>query len=333
MANYNGVATFPATENETLTAIETLAKQEIRGVKSVNRIEDGIFYYGEDEMRTGTVIEQAMIAKAAKQVFNKNKCFCDGSPVDPALTVRYFQNWTTSQWETALREDDIAAIMAKTGPATIESVTAEIIDSLTQAEGEEDFTNERGMILSTAALDYSSIMGGTPANMDGVLYAMRDMYNQIRYDTAGYTILDDKSATPESDIRIAVSDKLLALIDITKLANVFNLEKARIMGKLVVIPVGDLAQSEWFKVIVYDRKRFNRATKKYDYLQSPKQPGQYVKAYLTTIRMYFESPLFKATQLNCATAANAEFSRIITPNPVTPEETNAANAKSNLTAK
>lgn len=311
MANYLGVENFPATENQTLTAIETIAQQEIRGVKSVNRLEDTIFYYGEEEMRTGTVIEQALIAKAEKQVFNNNKCFCDGTPVDPKLTIRSFQNWEKSQWETALREMDIRAIIASNGSATVNSVTADIIDSLTQAEGAEDFTLTRGLVLNSNATNYATKLGGTPANMDGVLYALRDMYNQIRYDTSGYTIMDDASATPEEDIRIAVSDKLLALLDITKLANIFNLEKAKIMGKLVVVPVGDLDRAQWFKIIVYDLKRFNRATRNYDYMQSPKQPGQYVKAYLTVERMYFESPLFKAAQLDCTTAANAEFARII----------------------
>lgn len=311
MPKYLGVESFPATENQTLTAIETIAQQEIRGVKSVNRLEDTIFYYGEEELRTGTVIEQALIAKAEKQVFNNNKCFCDGTPVDPKLTIRYFQNWETSQWETALREMDIRAIIAGNGSATVNTVAADIIDSLTQAEGSEDFTLTRGLLLNSNATNYATKLGGTPANMDGVLYALRDMYNQIRYDTSGYTIMDGASATPEEDIRIAVSDKLLALLDIIKLANIFNLEKAKIMGKLVVVPVGDLDRAQWFKIIVYDRKRFNRATRNYDYMQSPKQPGQYVKAYLTVERMYFESSLFKAAQLDCTTAANAEFARII----------------------
>lgn len=312
MATYNGVNEFPATENETLTAIETLAKQEITNVKSVNRLVDAIYY---DDVDYGTVVEQAMIAKAEKQVFDKNKCFCDGAPIDPKLTVRYYQNWTPQQWETAIREKDIRAIISRAGTATVASVTADIIDTLTQGEGEDDFNKERDMLLQTNALDYSTILNGTPANMDGLLYVLRDMYNQIRYDTAGYTIMDGKSATPEEDIRIAMSDKLMAMIDITKLANIFNLEKARIFGKLVAVPVGDLPEASWFKIIVYDRKRFNRFTRLWDYLQSPKQPGQYVKAYLTTERMYFESPLFKATQLDVTALGKATLAQLITPAP------------------
>ena len=307
---YNGVEQFPATENETLTAIETLAKQQIMAVKSVNRIEDGLYY---DDVEYGTVVEQAMIKKAEKQVFNKNKCFCDGNPIDPKLVVRYFQNWKTEQWETAIREMDIRAIISKAGTATVESVTSDIIDSLTQAEGADDFEKERAMILDTSAKNYGDILGGTVANMDGVLFAMRDMYNQIRYDTEGYTVLGEKSYTPEKDIRVAVSDKLMALLDVTKLANVFNLEKDRIMGKLVTIPVGDLDKSQWYKIIVYDRKRFNRFTRLFKYQQSLPQPGQFSKAYLTTDRMYFESELFKATILDVTAAATAEMGRIITP--------------------
>lgn len=311
-----GSAQFPVTENEAYTAIETIAKQEIRNVKSVNRIIDGLFY---DDVTTGTVVEQALMAKAEKQLFDRDKCFCDGNPIDPKLTVRYFQKWETSQWETAIREDDIAAIISRSGTATVESVTAEIIDTLTQAEGADDFEKERSLILSTTAMDYSEIIGGTPANMDGLLYVLRDMYNQIRYDTEGYSVMDGKVSTPDEDIRVAISDKLLALLDVTKLANVFNLEKDRIFGKIVPIPVGDLPQTDWYKVIVYDRKRFARYTRKYVYDQSPKQPGQYIKAYLTTIRMYLESELFKAAQIDMTKAAQNILGGLITPN-VDPEE-------------
>lgn len=312
----NGQATFPVTENEALTLIETLAKQRITSVKSTNRLEDAIYY---DDIDFGTVVEQAMIKRAQKVTFDKDKCFCDGNPIDPELIVRYFKTWEKAQWETAIRRDDIRKIIAGNRGATVESVVSEILDSLTQAEGRYDFEQIRSLILSTTATDYSTILGGVPANMDGVLFAMRDMYNQIRYDMPGFTVLGESSSTPEEDIRVAISDKLLALIDITKLANVFNLEKDKIFGKLVVIPVADLPAAQWYKVIVYDRMRFERDTRLYEYLQSLPQPGLYSKAYLTTDRQHFESPLFKAAQLDCTVAATAQMNTIIKA-PDTPEE-------------
>lgn len=307
-----GSETFPANENEAYTLIETLAKQNIKSVKSTNKIIDGLYY---DDIELGTVIEQAMIKRAQKVTFDRNRCWCDGNPIDPAIVVRYFNNWEIGQWETAIRETDIEKIIAGNRGATVNSVTGEILDTLTQGEGKYDFTKERNIIINTNAVDYATIMGGTPANMDGVLFALRDMYNQIRYDMDGYSTLGESSSTPEEDIRIAISDKLMALLDITKLANLFNLEKADIWGKLVIIPVGDLPRTQWSKIYVYDRMRFERYTRKYKYEQSLPQPGQFVKAILTTERMYNEVTLFKATQLDVAAAFNAEYSRIITATP------------------
>lgn len=312
----NGQENFPVTDNEAYGLVETIAKQRIKALKSTNRIIDGLYY---EDVEDGTVIEDAIMLRAEKQVFNNNKCFCDDTPIDPKLAVRYFQNWQPAQWETAIRDRDIRAIIAKNGNTTVESVAGEIMDTLTQGEGRDDFEQERGLILSTTAVNYATIAGGTPSNMRGVLYILRDMYNQIKYDMAGYTIVDQSSATNESDIRIAISDKLLALLDVTELANIFNLEKAEIFGKLVIIPVADLPKSDWYKVVVYDRMRFQRYTRLFVYDQSPKQPGQFVKAYLTTDRMYLESELYKAAQIDCTAAATAQFNAIMTATPAASE--------------
>lgn len=313
-----GSEEFPANANEALALIETLARQQIKNVKSTNRIIDGLYY---DDISLGKVVEQAMIKRAKKVTFDRDKCWCDGNPIDPELVVRYYNNWEKGQWETSIREDDIEAIIAGNRGATVSSVTEGIIDSLTQGEGKEDFTKARGLIYSTTAVDFSTILGGVPANMDGVLYAMRDMYNQIRYDMDGYTIIGESSSTPEEDIRIAITDKLMALLDISKLANILNLEKVEIFGKLVIIPAGDLPKSQWYKIFAYDRMRFERYTRKYKYEQSLPQPGQFVKAILTTDRMYIECPLFKAAQLDVTAAATAQYNTIITvPTPPTPVE-------------
>lgn len=315
-----GSATFPANANEALTLIETLAKQEIRNVKSTNRIIDGLYY---DDTTLGEVVEKAMILRAKKVTFDRDRCWCDGKPIDPKVVVRYFNNWEKGQWETAIREEDIDKIIAGNRGATVESVTADILDTLTQGEGKDDFTKERSLILSTTAKDYATVIGATPANMDGVLYVMRDMYNQIRYDMDGYTDIGESSSTPENDIRVYVSDKLMSLLDITKLANIFQLEKVQIMGKLVTVPVGDLPKSQWYKIIVADRMRYERYTRKYKYEQSLPQPGQFVKALLTTDRMYLECTLFKAAQIDCAAAATAQYNAIMTATPAPETNTQA----------
>lgn len=309
MANNVGATTFPAVANEAYTAVETLAVQEIRSLKSTNRLYDAVFDW---DVSNGTVVETAVVQMAQKQTFNRDKAAWD--VLDPSVAVRYYNNFETSQYYVSIRDLDIRAIIAGTGVATVESVTGEILDTLTQGEGADDFAACRSLLLGSTAYDYSTKLGGVPADMDGVLYAIRDMYNAIRYDNTEYTATGWKSSTPEADIRIAISDKLLNLIDVTALANIFNLEKVELFGKIVVIPTSDLetsAANTW-TVVAYDRKRFNRATRLYEYMQSPKLPGQLVTSYLTVVRAYFESELFKAAKLDVSAAATAKLASIIT---------------------
>lgn len=300
-----GSTEFPVNENLAYQAVEAIARQEITNAKSTNRIYDGVYELEVDE---GTVIEQVMLGLAEKQAFDRDRVGVQLK--DPKTYVRYFNNFEVSQYLTTIRDRDIRAIITGTGPATKESVAGDIIDTLTQADGHDDFVNTRGLILATDAYDYTAELGGAPKTMEGVLFALRDMYNQIRYDNTEYTSTGEIMSTPENDIRIAISDKMMALIDVVALANIFNMSKADIIGKIVIVPVGDLENSEWWKVIVYDRKRFNRATRLYEYLQMPKQPGLSVTTYLTVERAYFESELFKATQLDCLTAAQAKYNEL-----------------------
>lgn len=300
-----GSTEFPVNENLAYQAVEAIARQEITNAKSTNRIYDGVYELEVDE---GTVIEQVMVGLAEKQAFDRDRVGVQLK--DPKTYVRYFNNFEVSQYLTTIRDRDIRAIITGTGPATKESVAGDIIDTLTQADGHDDFVNTRGLILATDAYDYTTELGGAPKTMEGVLFALRDMYNQIRYDNTEYTSTGEVMSTPENDIRIAISDKMMSLIDVVALANIFNMSKADIIGKIVIVPVGDLENSEWWKVIVYDRKRFNRATRLYEYLQMPKQPGLSVTTYLTVERAYFESELFKATQLDCLTAAQAKYNEL-----------------------
>lgn len=300
-----GSTEFPVNENLAYQAVEAIARQEITNAKSTNRIYDGVYELEVDE---GTVIEQVMLGLAEKQAFDRDRVGVQLK--DPKTYVRYFNNFEVSQYLTTIRDRDIRAIITGTGPATKESVAGDIIDTLTQADGHDDFVNTRGLILATDAYDYTTELGGAPKTMEGVLFALRDMYNQIRYDNTEYTSTGEVMSTPENDIRIAISDKMMSLIDVVALANIFNMSKADIIGKIVIVPVGDLENSEWWKVIVYDRKRFNRATRLYEYLQMPKQPGLSVTTYLTVERAYFESELFKATQLDCLTAAQAKYNEL-----------------------
>lgn len=318
-----GSDTFPVNANDVYDLVETIAVQNIRSLKSSNRIEDAFYDY---VVENGTVIEEAVTAMAEAQDFVKTGA-PDLSPLDPKLFVKYFNNWEAKQFQTTVRRSDIRKIIANKGTG-FDEIVAQILASLSEGEGYYDFT------LMIRQLDYMSgnlpnhsncvfneIMGRTPKNAKGILWSIREAYNMLKATNTLGLIQGDmtaaefrklKQATPVEDIRIAISESVLNLIDVTELANVFNLEKEELFGKLVVIPFdNELAFSQGV-IVVYDRKACGRGTRLFEYSQDVIGKGLYTNHYLTTERCYFWNQLYKAIVINAIPAVTASLDEVST---------------------
>ena len=303
-----GSDNFPVNINDVYGLIETIAAQNIRALRSTNRIVDGFFDY---DVENGKVIEEAVIEMAKAQAFNKADF--SFTPSDPKVHVRYFNNFEPKQFEATIRRDDIRAILAGKGVG-LDSVVGETLETLTQGEGFYDFQQMRNVIFNANVVNYNTaVLKGNPTNMKGVLYAIRDAYNHLVSTNSDLTAAAYASGTPEADIRIAITPKLLNLIDVVELANVFNLEKEELFGRLVVVDVDDLAEeTNFYKVVVYDRKAFGRATRVYDYTQDISGRARFTNHYLTVERAYFHNGLFKAARIDATAAATAGGGELIT---------------------
>lgn len=306
--NFDDVSTI----NDVYNMVETLASQSIKSIKSANKIVDGLYDY---DVENGQIIEEAVIEKAQGQAYDKNAFSL--APHDPTVYTRYFGEWRDRQFPTSIRRDDIRKILANKGEG-LEDVVAKIMDTLTQGEGADDFKESRNLILNAQSTNYATILGGVPKNMRGVLFTAREMYNHLKSDNSDCTIENYESATPEEDIRIGITDKVMNLIDVGELAHVFNLEKEELFGKLVIIPVSDLPQtnattneSNWYKIVVYDRKAMGRATFLNDYSQDIVGIGRYSNHYLTVSRQYLHNGLFKACKIDCTTACQSAFNDLV----------------------
>ena len=306
-----GSDSFPVNANDVYGLVETLAQQNIRAVKSSNRIEDAFYDYVVDN---GTVIEEAIIEMAEKQAFVKTGK-PDLSPVDAKMAVKYFNNWEAKQFETTVRRSDIRKIIANKGTGLDEVVSA-ILATLSEGEGYDDYKAMRDIINDSVNVGHDvSASGGifagyTPKNMKGVIFAMREMYNALK--ATNKVGLDAVSgilqATPVEDIRIAVSETVLNLMDVVELANVFNLTKEELFGKLVVIPYD--ADYDMGRIVVYDRKALGRGTRLFEYSQDVIGKGLYTNHYLTTERCYFYNSLYKCISIDVTAALSAEINSI-----------------------
>lgn len=301
-----GTDTFPVNANDVYDLVETIAVQNIRAVKSSNRIEDAFYDY---VVENGAVIEEAIVEMANAQEFVKSGQ-PDLAPKDPNLLVKYFNNWETKQFETTIRKSDIRKVIADKGTG-FDELVAIIMATLSEGEGYYDYTKMRDIIkdAQVGADASQALFGGkVPASAKGIIYAMREMYNALKAtNTIGGVTMTQ--ATPVEDIRIAVSESVLNLIDVVELANTFNLEKEELFGKLVVLPYD--AEGDATKVLVYDRKALGRGTRLFEYSQDIIGKGLYTNHYLTTERCYFYNGLFKALKLNISNAIEAEKATLL----------------------
>lgn len=307
----SGSANFPATNNTFLAAVETIAQQNVRAVESTNKIEDAFYEY---EVKDGKVIEEAIIAMASAQTFTPTAegQQPDLSPLDPNLYIRYFNNFEEKQFKVTKRPDEIRAVIAK--GMSEEKLAAEILATLTAGEGDYDYSTERAIIENAnVGVDASTALfsGGVPQSSKGIMYAIRRMFNAIKAtNTIGLDpSISTKQGVPVGDIRIAVSEDVLALIDMTELANLFNLSKEEILGKVVMLPYDSNYSGN--RVLVYDRKALGRATRLFEYGQDNMQLARYTNFGLTTSRAYFYNPLFKCLSLDVSTAVAAEAGELI----------------------
>lgn len=296
-----GSDTFPVNANDVYGLVETIAVQNIRAVKSANRIEDAFYDY---VVENGAVIEEAIVEMAEAQAFVKMGQ-PDLAPKDPNLAVKYFNNWETKQFETTIRKSDIRKIIADKGTGFDELVEV-ILATLSEGEGFYDYTKMRDIIKDAQVGEDASttIFGGkVPSSAKGIVYCLREMYNALK-STNTLGGVEIKQATPVEDIRIAISESVLNLIDVVELANTFNLEKEELFGKLVVLPYD--AEGNDAKVLVYDRKALGRGTRLFEYSQDIIGKGLYTNHYLTTERCYFYNALFKALKLDITKAIASE---------------------------
>ena len=309
----NGSNTFPATPNAFLSSVEKIAHQRIASVISTNKIEDAFYEY---EVEDGKVIEEAIIAMAQRQAFTPTPTGVqpDLAPLDPSVYIRYFNNFEENQFKVTKRMDEIRAVIAK--GMTAEELAAEIVATLTAGEGDYDYSQMRAIIEDVntpVGIDAKTTLFNNtePQNAKGIMYAIRAMYNAVKAtNTIGLGVgLSTKQGVPVSDIRIAISEDVLALVDMVELASLFNLSKEEILGKVVVLPYD--SNYAGTRVLVYDRKALGRATRTFDYGQDELQLRRYTNFGLTTARAYFYNPLFKCLSLDVTTAVNAEMSVIM----------------------
>ena len=298
---------FHGNVNEFYNMIEPIIRQEIEAARNDNALlgVDGFWFYDCRE-GTGQTIESSIVQAAEAMGWSPTNAAPDLAPKDPTVYTKYFSEWVTKQFKTTVRTDDIRRVATNKG-AGAEDIRFAIVNSLTQGEAAYDFDEKRKLILSSPVFDFAAINGGVvPSTMDGVLIVLRDAYNHLIAKNDDCTDGGFASVTPRENVRIAIPSKLMNLVDVVAMANLFNMSQAEILGQIVVVNCDDLPESMWYKCVIYDRHAFGIAEFIYEYGQDPYwASARFQNEFLTVSRQYFYNALFKAVAIDCSAAAAA----------------------------
>ena len=302
-----GSTTFDAKMNEWYNMLEGIVRQSLNDVQMDDplRDDDAVFFWDckPETGATGQTIETSIIAAAQGQAYSP-----DGAPdftgVNPKFYTRFFREWIDIQYEVQVNRDE--ARKAASGKGVSENDIAQyIVDSLEQGESRDDFYARRDLLMNSPVPNFSEIIGGVPTTMDGAIWAIREAYNYLTSINEGLASGPYASRVKPEDVRIAITDKALNLIDVVRLANVFNLEKDDLLGRIVVERAGDLPAEQQYRAVIYDRKAMNVAEFTYDYTQDIIGQKRKTLHYLTVSRQYFYNSLFKACAIDLTGAAQA----------------------------
>ena len=250
-----GTIAFTAKMNEYMNEVAKLSSQYIYALQSSNPLDE---YFPVETVSNGRDVEISVIAKAEAQAFDKTGANIWKDHAPQIATEWNPDAWDEKQFIVTLRTDEIRdAMMTNKSP---EETAAKIIDTITQGCENYRYKKVREiMTLEGFFKDYAAIGKYTAKTLSGVLYICKDAYNHLKASNADSTPSTTiEMETPAADIYTLIPTKVIDLLDTVELSNLYNLEKANLIGKIIPVNVDDLDPKYWYKIKVMDRKVVRR---------------------------------------------------------------------------
>ena len=290
MANYTkGVAAADALNVSTIYGlIEKVAKQTIDNAYANDDI---LGDFDKGNFDNGVALEQAIVKQATAYDYSQSAAAFIAS--NPSLVVKYFNTWNDKQYGVKVYDMDTRAVLK--GEKTVSDIAEKCVSSLVEGEKADRYDNMLGTF-AYARTENMLTSIGTATTSAALVKLIRDAvwalkFNNTSYYGAGVTL---KGRTPLERIRIVIPYAQYNLIDLEVLANIFNLEKADLMAKIIITDATD------GMVYVCDAEAFGKVTRLHEITTeySATQLANYY--YLTVSDMYYYSPLFKATYIDAS---------------------------------
>lgn len=279
--------------NEAYAMVEKVARQVIRNVQTI----DHLAVFDKMPVDKGTTIEEAIIKLVEAQArADGNTVF---APIDTKelIAVRYFKNWTPSQFKTKVSLDELRKVMQANG--SVEAVAEQIAGTLVQSDKQDKFEKVKGLFAYGATDCFVDINKGTPIDCSSekgykkLLKTLKNTISGMKFANTSYNTAGIKRATLASDIYIIMPYQIKNALDVDELAGVFNLSKTEIEARIIEIDEGS-------NIYVVDQNAILDYTRLYEMSSFWNAEGLYTNYWLTVERLYAISPLFDGCFISCS---------------------------------
>ena len=239
-AGVGGTDYEPTTIEELGSMIGKVAQTIIRENSTENRL--SVFDKGFIE--DGDTIEQAVILLAESQAYDKDGAHTLDRETSQKFAVKYFKNWTTKTFKKTIDISELRKVL--TGKESPEDVSTKIVSSMTEGDKQEQYEDIRNMmpwgkqvadggtgavLVKAAEISYDTV--NDSIDYDNVLIAMKDAISGMKFTNTNFNSAGIKRKTKAEDIYLLMPYTLKNRIDVSKLAGLFNLEKAEIESRII----------------------------------------------------------------------------------------------------
>ena len=248
----NGSATRPTTTDSVYSIALKIGETIIKGAGIKTHYSD----FDKSPMEFGGILEKLRVKVKAPTTFSPTNT-TDATAYD-TIVKRYFGTWAPQRYDTEIAPSYAKSVV--TGEIQLAEFVAKLVNNLTESEAlhaEETYAdlffknaaNANGLIGIASDGTVSGYLAGTttlyekmtatatytPSKAE-IFTAIRNRVKDMTFANTTYNGVDvGKNCTPMEDIRIVAPFKFLNDADVTFLSNLFNLEKADMLAKIVEV--------------------------------------------------------------------------------------------------
>lgn len=284
----------PNTIEEMGGMIGKVAFQVIRNANAVNPL----YVFEKARVENGDTIEQVVIKMATARDYDSTGANAL-TRKQVEMAVRYFKDWKREVFDTSVDIPEIRKVLL--GSMGASDVASKIVASLGEGETDNVFSKTKALLKwgrQSADGGTGAVLKnyGTIALKDGAidyeefLIAVKDTVKGMQFANADFNTAELKRRTLNEDIYIVMPYKLKNRIDVSDLANAYNLDKKEIANKIIEVDTG--TESRYQYVYIVDKNAILDFLRLYEMADQKNADGLFWNYFLHTERLYGISPLF-----------------------------------------